>query len=185
MTNKIKYTGKLIGGRYFYHDTLGMYWDLAMLHRIKGEDESVFNSHIDAKNDELKAYPNCQAGWCATIGMVKSQIENLPDEWRDRFQSKTHLFLYDPNFDIPSYYGVSMPVVNEMEADFVWVGDEMIYTWLSGDNMNYRFRLVSVDEVDKWLASQTNTNNDNSNSPQNSDGTVIHMVCPHCGKQIF
>jgi hypothetical protein len=181
MANKIKYTGKLIGGRYFLYDELGMYWDLALLFRQAGEDEAGFNKRIDAKNDELKTYSKYQAGWFASIGLVRSQVENLPDVWRNRFMQKTHLFLYDP-----VHNGEKMPVVNGFEADFVWIDDNLVYTWLSGDNMNYRFRLVSKAEVDKWLANQNGEPaNEEPNNPQNSGGTIFHIECPHCGKRIF
>ena len=182
MANKIKYTGKLIGGRYFLYDELGMYWDLALLFREAGEDEAGFNARIDTKNNELKAYSKYQDSWFASIGMVRSQVEKLPDEWRDRLQSKTHLFLYEPSFDSSTFF---MPSVNGIQSDFVWTSDSMVYTWLSGDNMNYRFRLVSVDEVDKWLAGQPVEGSSNSNSPNSSDGTTIHIECPHCKKRIF
>jgi hypothetical protein len=56
---------------------------------------------------------------------------------------------------------------------------------MSGDNLNYRFRQVSKDEVDRWVAESSNEIPAEEATPDESDGLTLHLVCPHCGKKIF
>jgi hypothetical protein len=186
MANKIQGTGKLIGNRYFLLDELGMYWDLQLLFRQNYSDEADFNNAIDENNELIKISKKYQAGWFVSIGMVPSQINALGEDWKKLIQPKVHLFLYDDSYK-PAQNNNLMPVIGMFEADFLWHGDNLVYTWMSGDNLNYRFRQVSKDEVDRWVAESNEipAEDNGGSEPEESNGLTLHIVCPHCGKRIF
>jgi hypothetical protein len=188
-----KYIGRLHHDKYFERPDLDLFWDLELLHRKADENESGFNNRLDEVNNRLKKNKEYQSGWFGALGFNEKQISVLSSEWKVIFQPKSHLFLYKSNSTIK--IGDEMPVYSPLEASFIWVTTNKVYTWLSGDNMNYRFRLVSPEEVEEYGRS-LKTNDEDNNSEDNSsvacgckiqiasDG-FINMCCPHCGKKSF
>lgn len=189
------YKGKLHQERYFEPDDYaGQLWDLSLVFRVANEDEQELNGRINDMNDELKAQPKSEA-WFVTLGLLPKQIANIPENWQVIYHPKTYLMLYDTAFkgsktmETLPRAGVWNPV------DFVWVSAKEVWTVLSGDNLNYRFRQLNSVEVAKVLASnpppvEPPTEEPGGEEPEEpGTGTAtnltIHIKCPHCGKKIF
>jgi hypothetical protein len=117
----------------------------------------------------------------------------LSSEWKARFQSKSHLFLYKCDSTIK--IGDEMPIYDSLETRLLWVTADNVYTFLSVDNLSYKFRLVSKDEVEEYGRSlQSSDENDNADNDTSDDcgckvqitsSGFISMCCPHCGKKSF
>lgn len=193
--NKIVAFGKLAkdaNGELWFYDLnrSGLYFRLSMLHRKSGEDEGGFNERVNAAYDALRvidANSGDEVVYKPTIGLVPTQASGLSPKWRAIFAEKAYFFLYD---DTQTSLGVGkdMPGYGEMYADFVWLGDDKVWTWMSPDRLAYQYpRTLAITGATSGTGGDSDDDDSGytDDEPAMTGETILHVYCPHCGKKIF
>ena len=192
----------LIKDRYLFDDyDSGLYFDLYPIKRGVG-DEDDFNSRIDRANEWLKKSESDPANnvWYCTLPLLDIQISKLPVSYRKQFAPKSYLLLYRTGFkegDMPinewgwegnGYGNCGMVCDCSSYNSEKWI----YYTNWTANNLGYRFRRASKDEVNAYVIPGSG-NVDPETLPVVPPGsetpvageTLIHVNCPHCGQRIF
>jgi len=194
---KIKKFGKLVkdsAGEYHFYDVndSGLYFRLSMLMRKSGEDEAGFNARIGENNAVLYALDMASGDevvYKSTIGLVPTQAKNLSASWRAIFAEKTYFFLYDDT-QTGLKIGSSMPGYGELYADFVWLSDDKVWTWMSADRLAYQYPRTSTITGATVATGEDDSGDDTPEGDDtpasiSSGETILHIYCPHCGEKIF
>jgi len=143
---KILAFGRLVkdsSGKYWFYDVnrSGLYFDLSMLMRKSNENEQGFNDRINEAYTALQAVDdaaNSEVVYKPTLGLTAKQAAALPASWRAIFSEKSYFFLYDDSLTSLSI-GSNIPNYGEMYADFVWMKDDLVWTWMSSDRLGFQY----------------------------------------------
>jgi len=201
MADRIVRKGKLVSdanGNYYFYDcnNTGLFFALNMILRQHYSDEKALNTAINDLNDELAGKETSgQNEYFCTLGMVPKQAANLvASGWDTTLYSKIRFFLYDSTFK--GKIGDQIAKYGAMEADFVWINNDTVYTRWDENALGYRFprtskiTIVSADDEDDSDSSDSSDSSDTDSSSGSTGTTIsgdtnIHIYCPHCGKKII
>jgi len=181
---------KIIKDRYL-EDTggSGLFFDLAPVKRIAGENDEGFRNRINILGAELKAKQTPGNVWYPAFFALPSQIAALPRSIRNEIAAKTYLVIFDSDTNAKyspwdEYFADNIFCVNSATGKAYHRYNK------DGSNLGYRFRRVEPDEVKAYKqpgqpTQPTNPTPDDNGQIVVGADTFIHLKCPHCGKAIF
>lgn len=168
--------------RYYENDKVNIRFEFECFPGIIFKPKHFKSHAYKYQYDEALQWANKSGGeWNKTGIFLTAYIDSLwkgmPDNQRNTIFPKVHIMwtAVDGTTDdsIPSWMDIAAgyePLVKQYG-----LSDGVGLCWFLGNenDISVFFDIVQEEQ------------NDNSNSPQNSDGMIIHIVCPHCGKRIF
>jgi hypothetical protein len=124
--------------------------------------------------------------------MLEKQWMDMSQDFRNILASKTHVLLYKAGWS-PTQEYPRLDVYGEVDIVCVPAGtggESTWKCWSKWDDNSFGYRFVKLANPPTEVPpveepEEPPTEEPGEEEPPVSGGGVIHMVCPHCKKQIF